>query len=183
MSASAVSGDFTSTLNLLDEAGNILAYDSGGGGIDAQYDVVSSLRAQLPAGNYRLQLFSDLPSGGNYALKYAFQAGNPQPCTAGVLNAGDQLSAALTGSSCRTSLGLSDQYALTLPSAGTVDLEIDSGMFDTILAIRDGKDNVIVRDDEVEGLSGGPRHCRSAGGRLHGGRRRQFRRRKLSARR
>src|SRR5260370_10955810 len=87
-------------------------------------------------------------------MKYAFQAGNPLPCTAGVLHAGDQLSTALTDASCRTNLGLSDQYALTLPSAGTVDLEIDSGMFDTILAIRDSKDNVIVRDDEVDGLSG-----------------------------
>jgi hypothetical protein len=153
VSASAVSGDFTATLNLLDEAGNILAYDSGGGGSDAQYNVVSSLRAQLPAGSYRLQVFSDLPSGGNYAMKYAFQAGNPQPCTASVLKAGDQLTTALTDASCRTSLGLSDQYALTLPSAGTLDLEIDSGMFDTVLAIRDGKDNVIVRDDQVEGLS------------------------------
>ena len=63
VSASAVSGDFTATLNLLDAAGNILAYDSGGGGSDAQYDVVSSLRAQLPAGSYRLQVFSDLPFG------------------------------------------------------------------------------------------------------------------------
>jgi hypothetical protein len=154
VSASAVSGDFTATVNLLDAAGNILAHDSGGGGSDAQYDVMSSVRAQLPAGGYRLQVFSDLPSGGNYTMKYAFQAGNPLPCTAGVLNTGDQLSTALTDASCRTSLGLSDQYALTLPSAGTMDLEIDSGMFDTILAIRDSKDNVIVRDDEVDGLSG-----------------------------
>ena len=153
VNASAVSGDFTATLNLLDAAGNILAYDSGGGGSDAQYDVTSSLRAQLPAGSYRLQVFSDLPSGGNYTMKYAFQPGNPLPCTAGVLNAGDQLTSALTDASCRTSLGLSDRYALTLPSAGTVDLEIDSGMFDTILAIRDSKDNVIVRDDEVDGIS------------------------------
>jgi hypothetical protein len=152
-SASAVSGDFTATLVLLDAAGNVLASDTGGGGFDAQSNVQSSLRAQIPAGSYRLQIFSDLPSGGNYSLKSAFQAGNPQPCTAGVLNGGDLLNSALTDASCRTSIGLSDQYTLTLPSAGTVDLEIDSGTFDTILAIRDTKDNVIVRDDEVDGLS------------------------------
>ena len=80
VSASAVSGDFTATLNLLDTGGNVLAYDSGGGS-DAQYDVMSSVRAQLPAGSYRVQVFSDLPSGGNYTMKYAFQAGNPLPCT------------------------------------------------------------------------------------------------------
>jgi hypothetical protein len=152
VSASAVSGDFTATLHLLDAAGNTLAYDSGGGGSDAQGNVQSSLRAQLPAGLYRLQVFSDLPSGGNYALKYAFQAGNPQPCTAGPLNFGDQLNSALTDASCRASVGLSDLYTLTLPSAGTVDLDIGSGAFDTILAIRDSKDNLIVRDDEVDGL-------------------------------
>ena len=153
VTASAVSGDFIATLNLLDAAGNILAADSGGGGYDAQDNVQSSLRTQLPAGSYRLQIFSDLPSGGNYALKYAFQAGNPQPCTAGALNVGGDSAGALSDASCRTSLGLSDLYTLTLPSAGTVDLEMDSGMFDTILAIRDSQDNLIVRDDEVDGLS------------------------------
>src|ERR1019366_180991 len=132
VSASAASGDFTATLNLLDAAGNTLAYDSGGGGSDAQGNVQSGLRAQLPAGSYRLQILSDLPSGGNYTLQYAFQAGNPQPCAAGPLNFGDRLNSALTGASCRTSVGLSDLYTLILPSAGTVDLEIDSGAFDTI---------------------------------------------------
>jgi hypothetical protein len=152
VTAGAVSGDFTATLNLLDAAGNTLASDSGGGGSDAQQNVQSSLRAQLPAGSYRLQVFSDLPAGGNYALRYAFQAGNPQPCTARVLNSGDQVNGALSDAGCRTSLGLSDLYTLTLPSAGTVDLEISSGVFDTILAIRDSQDNLIVRD----GGAGGP---------------------------
>ena len=153
VSASAVSTDFTATLNLLDAAGNILAYDSGGGGSDAQYNVRSSLRAQLPPGSYRLQVFSDLPSGGNYALQYAFQAGNPQPCAAATLHVGDQLSGTLSDAGCRTSLGLSDLYTLTLPSAGTLDIDIDSGVFDAILAIRDSQDNLIVRDDGVDGLS------------------------------
>ena len=66
----------SSTVKLLDAAGNILAYDSGGGGSDGQYNVISSVRAHLPAGSYRLQVFSDVPSGGNYTMKYAFQAGN-----------------------------------------------------------------------------------------------------------
>ena len=53
VSASAVSGDFTATLNVLDAAGNILAYDSGGGGNDAQYNVDieparAAPRGQLP---------------------------------------------------------------------------------------------------------------------------------------
>lgn len=152
VNVSAVSGDFAATVNLLDAGGNLLASDSGGGGADAQDSVESSLRTQLPAGTYRLEVFSDLPSGGNYALRYDFQAGNPQPCKTSALNLGDQLDSALTGTSCRTSAGLSDLYAFTLPSAGTVDLELRSGMFATVLAIRDSKENLIVRDDEVDGL-------------------------------
>src|ERR1035438_8564454 len=111
-----------SRLNLLDAAGNTLAYDSGGGGSDAQGNVQSSLRAQLPAGSYRLQIMSDLPSGGQYALQYQFQAGSPQPCTAVAIQPVDQSVGALTAASCRTSMGLADLYSLTLPSAGTVDL-------------------------------------------------------------
>jgi len=153
VSASAVSGDFTVTLSLLDAAGNTLAFDSGGGGSDQQSNTISSLRAQLPAGNYRLRISSDLPSGGNYALKDAFRAGNPQPCATSALNFGDRLNRALTDASCRTSLGLSDLYTVNLPAPGTVDLEIDSTSFDTVLAIRDSKDNLIVRDDEVGGSS------------------------------
>jgi hypothetical protein len=66
---------------------------------------------------------------------------------------GGDVTGALSAAGCRTSLGLSDLYTLTLASAGTVDLEISSGMFDAILAIRDSQDNLIVRDDEVGGLS------------------------------
>ena len=152
VSASAASGDFAATITLLDAAGNLLASDSGGGGSDQQANTKSSLHAQLPPGSYRLEVLSDLPSGGNYALSYTFQPGNPQPCKAAALNLGNQLDSALTDASCRTSAGLSDLYAFTLPSAGTVDLEISSGAFATVLAIRDSKDNLIVRDEEVDGL-------------------------------
>jgi hypothetical protein len=62
------------------------------------------------------------------------------------------MDSALTDASCRTSVGPSDLYNLTLPPAGTVDLEIDSGVFDTILAVRGRRDNLIVRDEEVNGL-------------------------------
>jgi hypothetical protein len=152
VNVSAVSGDFNATINLLDAAGNILASDSGGGGTDAQGNVQSSLHAQLPSGSYRLEIFSDLPSGGNYALRYSFEAGNPQLCNVGTLNAGDQVDSALTDASCRTSAGLSDLYTLTLPGSGTADLEISSGAFNTVLAIRDSKDNLIVQDNEIDGL-------------------------------
>jgi hypothetical protein len=153
VTAAAVSGDFTPTLNLLDAAGNTLAHDSGGGGSDTQFNVQSSLRAQLPAGAYRLQVVSDLTSGGNYALQYQFQTGGPQPCASAPLQPGGSLSGALTAISCRTSIGLADLFTLTLPSAGTVDLTHDSGAFPAFLALRDNKDNLIVRDAAVGGLT------------------------------
>ena len=150
---SAVSADFTATLNLLDGNGNLLASDTGGGGYDAAESVQSSLRVQLPAGTYRVHVVSDLPSGGNYKLQYAFTAGNPQPCAPAAASAGDILSGGLYGSSCRTSSGLSDLYTIALPGAGTLELDMSSFDFNTRLALRDSKDNILVRNDEVDGVT------------------------------
>jgi hypothetical protein len=149
----AVSPDFTATLNLLDAAGNVLASDSGGDGFDSAGNAQSNVRLQLPAGAYRLQVLSDVPSGGNYSLQYAFTAGNPQPCMPTPASPGDTLSGALSGSSCRTALGLADLYTMTLPAAGTLDLDLSSFDFSTVLAMRDSKDNLIVQDDNVDGAT------------------------------
>jgi Bacterial pre-peptidase C-terminal domain len=152
--AMAASGDFNATLNLLDAGGNLLASNDGGGGFDAQGNVQSSLRAYLPAGSYRLQVFSDVPSGGAYTLGYTFTAGDPKPCNPpATLNPGDLLSGTLSADSCRTSMGISDVYTLTLPASGTVNLDMSTGTFNTALVIRDSKDNLIVQNDEVDGVS------------------------------
>ena len=153
VNVSGSSGDFTVTLNILDAAGNLVASDSGSGGYDAQYSVQSNVVAQLPAGNYILQVFSDIPSGGNYILKSAFAPSAPLPCSAAPLNPGDQITSALSAASCRTNLGLTDLYTVTLPVAGVLDLEVDSMAFDTIVAVRDARDNLILRDDDVNGLT------------------------------
>ena len=149
----AGSPDFTATLNLLDANGNVLVSDSGGGGLDSSGNVRSNLRLQLPAGTYRLQVFSDLPSGGNYSLQYAFTPGNPQPCVPGAASPGDRLTGGLYPRSCRTFLGLSDLYTMAVPSAGTIDLGMSSFDFNTRLALRDTKDNLIVRNDDVDGVT------------------------------
>ena len=150
---SAVSADFSATLNLLDGNGNVLASDTGGGGADAAGSVQSSLRVPLPAGSYRLQVVSDLPSGGNYKLQYAFTAGNPQPCVPASASAGDTLNGGFSAGSCRTSIGLSDLYTIVLPAAGTIELDMSSFDFNTRLALRDSKDNIVVRNDEVDGVT------------------------------
>jgi hypothetical protein len=149
----AASPDFSATLNLLDANGNVLASDEGGGGYDSQYSVRSNLHMQLPAGLYRLQLFSDLPSGGNYSLQYNFAAGNPQPCVPITANPGDLLTGGLYAQSCRTALGLSDLYRIATPASGTLDLDMSSFDFNTRLVLRDSKDNLMVRNDDVDGVT------------------------------
>ena len=152
VNATAASSDFNATLNLLDAGGNLLATNAGGG-YDAQLNPQSSLRTQLPAGSYRLQVFSDVPSGGAYSLNYTFTPGNPKPCAPAALNFGDLPTGTLSADSCRTSLGISDVYTLTVPAAGTVDLDMSTSVFNSILVIRDSKDNLIVGNDEVDGVS------------------------------
>ena len=153
VNVTAVSPDFTATLNLLDAAGNILASDSGGGGFDPSGNAQSNLRLQMPAGDYTLQVVSDVPAGGKYSLQYAFTAGNPQPCAPAQASPGDLLTGALNANSCPTALGLADLYTMTLPAAGTLELGLSSLDFNTRLAVRDSKDNLIVLNDDSSGLT------------------------------
>ncbi len=146
---SVTSREFNATLALLDESGNALATDAGGAGGGN-----SDLRMQLAPGNYRLRVVSSVPSGGAYTLDYKFVAGAPQPCAPGTLNLGDAPAGALSAASCRTALGLADLYTLSLPTAGTLDLAMNSGDFNTRLAIRDAKDNVILTNEDVDGITG-----------------------------
>jgi hypothetical protein len=157
---SAVSGDFTATLYLLDAAGNQLAADSGAGGQDQNLVVTSGIRIPLVPGNYTVQLFSDVPSGGNYAFNYIFTPGLPQPCNATAMAPGagqsGAKSAAATGqislSSCLTGIGWADLYTLTLPAAGTLNLDLSSD-FDAALAVRDAQDNLVVANTGADGVT------------------------------
>ena len=146
---SASSSDFDPTLTLLDAGGNVLWTDSGGGGTPGQ----SELRLQLAPGSYTIQLASDVLSGGAYTLQYTFNPGPPQPCAPGSASPGATLSGALSASSCRTFLGLADLYSLTLPVTGTIDIDMSSGSFNTLLALRDTKDNLILESNIVDGLA------------------------------
>jgi Bacterial pre-peptidase C-terminal domain len=145
--------DFTPTIYLLDEAGNTLAIDAAGGGYGPSGEAQSYVRIPLPAGNYMVQVFSDMASGGSYQFQYAFDTSPPQKCPAIPMNPGDAPIGGLSTASCRTTYGLSDLYTITLPSAGTLELDLGSLAFDAILALRDSKDNLIVRNEEVDGVT------------------------------
>lgn len=145
------SGDFNPTVVLLDAFGNTLATDADGdpyltGASTAEFSL------QLAPGNYTALVYSDVASGGDYNLTYSFVAGPPQPCTnipAGLISTQN---GTLSPSSCRSALGLSDAYNVTLASAGTLDLTVSTEQYDPALAIRDSKDNLVVMDRDVVGL-------------------------------
>jgi hypothetical protein len=158
---SAVSADFTATLYLLDAAGNVLAWNSGAGvehaadGYDQNLAVTSGIRIPLGPGNYTVQLFSDVPSGGNYSLHYVFTPGPPQPCSAAAMAPGDAPTGQVSEAGCLTSIGWGDLYTLTLPAAGTLTLDLSSNEFDPALAIRDAQDNLVVANVDVGGVTNG----------------------------
>lgn len=143
----AFSTDFGATLTLLDGGGNLLATDTLGSGPNQ-----SEIRLQLSPGNYTAQVISSVPSGGAYTFGYQFTAGPPQPCVPVAANPGGALAGSLGASSCRTSLGLADLYSLTLGGSGTLVISMTAVGFNSLLAIRDAKDNLVVLYQDVEGL-------------------------------
>jgi hypothetical protein len=142
-----VSADFGVALSLLDEGGNVIASDTGALAGGAQ------IRMQMPPGTYTLQVFSSIPSGGAYELRYEFTPGAPQPCATEAAAPGDAKAAVLSASSCRTQFGLANLYSMALAEAGTLELTLTSNAALTgILAIRDLKDNLMLLSEDVQGL-------------------------------
>jgi hypothetical protein len=149
------STDFSPMLYLLDAAGNVLTIDSGAGGYTAGTGTYSGIRFPLAPGNYTVQVFSNFASGGAYKLAYNFTPGPPQPCVPAAYTIGAAQSGTLSPSSCRTSIGLADEYSVTLPSAGTLMVNVAATAyppFSSQVAIRDTKDNLIALNQDLEGI-------------------------------
>jgi hypothetical protein len=145
------SRDFAPVLYLMDEGGNVVATDSGGGPAADPSMTASEIRMQLRPGNYTVQLVSSVASGGAYRLNYQFTAGAPQPCGTSAINPGDGAAGTLSAASCRTATGLADLYSVTTPSAGTLQVTVTSGASVPAVALRDAKDNLIVVNEDVQG--------------------------------
>jgi hypothetical protein len=126
------SSDFVPMLRLLDGSGNLLASGE------------TELRVPVAPGDYAIQVFSPLASGGAYQLTYQLSAVSPQACPVRAANPGDSIAGTLSASSCRNSAGVADIYSVTLPSPGTLQLSMNAGAFDPVVAIRDTKDNLLV---------------------------------------
>jgi hypothetical protein len=145
------SGDFAPVLYLLDDGGNVLATDTGGGPASDPSMTASEIRVQLRPGNYTLQLVSPVASGGAYNLNYQFTAGAPQPCATLAINPGDGAAGTLGAAGCRTAMGLTDLYTVTTPSAGTLTFTVSSGAEVPAVALRDAKDNLIAVNQDAQG--------------------------------
>jgi len=143
----ASSGEFEPKLNLLDEGGNLLAANNGGGGSGS-----AGIQMQLQPGNYTVQVLTSVPSGGRYHLDYQFTAGAPGGCAVRGLNAGDSMAGTLSLAGCRSDLGLTDLYSVTLDKSGTLDIGVASDALVPRVAIRDTKDNLLVSDEDEQGL-------------------------------
>ena len=128
----ATSSDFTPSLTLLDQSGNRIASNS-------------ALRAQLGAGNYVVEVVS--VSGGAYTFSFGFSPGPPQPCSVSAAATGAPFTGALAPSAC-----FSDLYSVSLSAAGALDVTLASTAFAGRLAIRDAKDNLILRAEDSAGL-------------------------------
>jgi hypothetical protein len=147
----ASSRDFAPVLYLMDDAGNVLATDSGGGAPADPSMTASEIRMQLAPGNYTVQVVSPAASGGAYNLNYQFAAGAPQQCGTSAMNPGDGAAGTLSTASCRTANGLADLYTVTTPSAGTLQFTVSSGSAVPAVALRDAKDNLIAVNADVQG--------------------------------
>lgn len=149
------STDFGPMLYLLDTSGNVLTIDTGGGGHSSGTGTSSGIRYPLAPGNYTVEVYSNFASGGAYKLNYTFTPGAPQPCAPAAYTVGAAQSGALSSSSCRTSIGLADVYSVTLPSAGALMVDMAASAyppFTSQVAVRDTKDNLIVMNQDIEGI-------------------------------
>jgi hypothetical protein len=63
------------------------------------------------------------------------------------------LNGSLSAQSCRTLAGLADLYRITTGASGTLDLEMSSFDFGTRLVLRDAKDNLMVSNDDLDGVT------------------------------
>jgi hypothetical protein len=138
----ATSAAFDPVIRVLDASGAPLASDTLGGGKGQ-----SVVRLEMLPGAYTVLLAGAQSSGGPYVVQYDFRPGPPDACPVLPLSPGASVGGTLSAASCRTGLGFSDVYSLTLPAAGSLDIGMSSGDFDTVLALRDANDNLLAFND------------------------------------
>jgi len=130
---------FNPLLMLLDSSGNQVAEDSQSGGVNSPL-----IRQPLLPGDYRLLIFDQDSSAGDYRILYRFVPGTAAACPVHDIASGIPANGTLSGdASCRMGDLLSDIYRIVLPADGSLDLTLSSGDFTGFLELRDAKDNLL----------------------------------------
>jgi hypothetical protein len=136
---SVLDSSFGPLLLLLDASGNPVAENAQGGGASAPL-----LRQELAAGDYTLVIFNQDSFEGRYNLQYSFTAGPAKTCAALTLIGSAPAAGALDGlASCLTWGFLANRYQFVLPVAGTVNIDLSSQDFTSLLFLEDSKNNAM----------------------------------------
>ncbi len=118
--------------------------DDGGPGSD------SRLELALPVGTFTIEASSSVPGdGGAYTLSVTGTVEPPPPPTPIAL--GETVDGVLEDTDARTRSGdgsFADNYQLTLDTAQTVTIEMNSTEFDAFLSVYDSGENLIEMDDD-----------------------------------
>jgi hypothetical protein len=136
---------FSPLLLILDANGNQVAEDAQAGGY---YTPV--LAQQLGPGDYKVLIFNLDAFEGDYTVDYSFTPGASQSCGSISLTDSDSANGVLdSNSTCRVMTFLADTYQITMPSSGTLNLDLSSGDFTSLLFLQDAKGNALHFGEET----------------------------------
>jgi hypothetical protein len=137
---------FGPLLLLLDANGNEIAENAQSGGENSPL-----LRQQLSPGDYMLVIFNQDSFEGDYDLQYTFTPGTEPVCPAAALTGGNAVTGTLDGTaSCLESGFLADRYQIVLPVAGTVNIDLSSQDFTSLLFLEDAKNNALYFGEDTD---------------------------------
>jgi hypothetical protein len=136
---------FSPLLLILDANGNQVAEDAQAGGY-----FTPLLLQQLSPGDYKVLIFNEESFEGQYTIDYSFTPGANQPCPTITLNDGTSTNGTLDGqTNCRVMTFLADTYQISMPVAGTLNVNLSSGDFTSLLFLEDAKGNELDFGEET----------------------------------
>jgi hypothetical protein len=143
---SVLNASFGPLLLLLDANGNQITENAQSGG-----EYAPLLRQQLAPGDYTLVIFNQDSFEGDYDLQYTFTPGAGPACPAAQLTGGNAVTGTLDGTvSCLETGFLADRYQIVLPVAGTVNIDLSSQDFTSLLFLEDAKNNALYFGEDTD---------------------------------
>jgi hypothetical protein len=147
---SVLDSSFGPLLLLLDANGNQVTENAQSGG-----EYTPLLRQQLAPGDYVLVIFNQDSFEGDYDLQYTFTPGPSPSCPVTTLTGGNAVTGTLDGTaSCHETGFLADRYQIVLPVAGTVNIDLSSQDFTSLVFLEDAKHNALYFGEDTDGSGG-----------------------------